>query len=53
MHQGKVRLTEGPAAGSARRDFDGGDLRIRDQVQRGLNLFLTLKNPAQIGRAHV
>lgn len=48
MHQGKFRPADAPPATVELRDFDGRDLRLKDQVQRGLNLFLTLKNPAQM-----
>ena len=38
-----------PSPPPADRTFDRGELSIEGQVQRGLNLFLPLKNPAQFG----
>lgn len=48
MHQGRFRSAAAPSAKMEPRSADGGDLRLEDQVQRGLNLFLVLKSPAQM-----
>ena len=48
MHAGRSGLAHTPAIKAVPIDYDGRALRLRDQVQSGLNLFLPLKNPAQM-----
>lgn len=48
MHQGRFELAATPASAPGPIDYDGRELRLREQVQGGLNLFLPLKNRTQM-----